>query len=126
MVPVPPLETGTKPVEVKFLLASVKTKLEAVKVATLTLPEVMDRPEKLGEAVVCTSWLMLEVPLTVKVLEPRFKVPVPACRVLPLIVVAVSWVMVVVARVEEAVRDNPVVGLKVNRAEPFRVLLPVK
>ena len=42
----------------KFLELSVMTKLEVVRVAMLTLPEVMDKPEKLGEAVVLTSWLM--------------------------------------------------------------------
>ena len=115
-----------KPTDCKFLELSVMTKLEVVRVAMLTLPEVMDKPEKLGEAVVLTSWLMLEAPLTAKVYEPKFKVPVPACKVLPLMVVAVNWVTVVVARVEVEVTASPVAVLKVNRAEPLRVLLPVK
>ena len=115
-----------KPTDCKFLELSVMTKLEVVRVAMLTLPEVMDKPEKLGEAVVLTSWLMLEAPLTAKVYEPKFKVPVPACKVLPLMVVAVNWVTVVVARVEVEVTASPEAVLKVNRAEPLRVLLPVK
>ena len=41
-------------------------------------------------------------------------------------VVAVNWVTVVVARVEVEVTASPVAVLKVNRAEPLRVLLPVK
>ena len=36
--PVPPSLTGTIPVEVKLWLASVKTKEETVRVATLTFP----------------------------------------------------------------------------------------
>lgn len=61
----------------KFLPASVMTKELGVRVAMLTLPEVMLKPEKEGEADVLTSWLMLEVPETVKVLVPRLRVPVP-------------------------------------------------
>lgn len=39
VVPMPPLETGTRPTEVKLSSASVNTKEEAVRVAMLILPE---------------------------------------------------------------------------------------
>ena len=50
VVPMPPLLTGTRPVEVKFFCASVKTKEEAVKVAIFTFPpEVTVNKELLEE-----------------------------------------------------------------------------
>lgn len=48
------------------------------------------KPLKVGEAVFLRSWLMLDVPLTVKVLVPRVKVPAPALMVLPLTVITVN------------------------------------
>ena len=64
------------------------------------------RELKVGEAVVLRSWLMLEVPETVKVLEPKDKVPVPAEIVLPFKVTAFKLVAVVVARVEVPVTNK--------------------
>src|ERR1700722_12160610 len=45
---------------------------------------------KVGLAVVRKSWLMLEVPETVKVFVPKVNVPVPAVTVLPLMAVTVN------------------------------------
>ena len=77
------------------ILLPLTVRLVMVVVARVEVP-VTDRvpltvkPAKEGEAVVLRSWLMLEVPLTVKVLVPKVKVPLPAVMVLPLTVVAVN------------------------------------
>src|ERR1700722_4424875 len=88
------------------------------------------RALKVGEALVLTSWLMLAVPETVKVLEPKVSVPVPAVMVLPLMVLAVNWVMVVVAKVEVPVTPKvpPTVSKLEIVVEPVtvKVLPPTK
>ena len=83
------------------------------------------KPLKLGEAVVLKSWLIFDVPLTVKVFVPKDKVPVPAEIVLPLTVVTVKLVMVVVAKVDVALTVSPLAVVKVNSEEVAMGLVPL-